>query len=423
MKSKLTKPELLFIIKASLAVFITYLSMYAFRKPFTAAQFQNKILWGVDYKILLIITQLIGYTVSKYFGIKIISELPANKRTMTLIILMAFSWVSLLLFALVPFPYNLPFMFLNGLPLGMIWGVVFSYIEGRRDTEILGASMASSFIVSSGIVKGVGSYVLAAWKISEMWMPFITALLFIPILFLGIYLLHSLPPPTEVDRNARTERLPMNKIERLNFFKQFAPGIFFSVMIYVCLTIFRDLRDNFAVEFWNSIGLKNIPTMLVVSEIPIAILVLIIIGSMTVIKNNKTAFFTNFSIFLLGGGLLLLSTILFYFQFISATFWMIIVGFSMYLPYIAFHALFFERWIAHFKIKCNIGFLMYVADAAGYLGSILVLLFKNFSNTNYGWVPFFVYSAFITSTIIIILAIANYSYFNKLNKLNKLNVS
>ena len=115
MLNRLSKKELAFIVKASAAVFITYLSMYAFRKPFTAAQFQNKILWGVDYKILLIIAQLIGYTISKYFGIKIVSELSASKRTITLISLMAFSWISLLFFAIVPFPYNLAFMFLNGL--------------------------------------------------------------------------------------------------------------------------------------------------------------------------------------------------------------------------------------------------------------------------------------------------------------------
>ena len=409
--------ELALIIKAASAVFITYLSMYAFRKPFTAAQYNNIMLWGVDYKILLIITQLIGYTISKYFGIKIISELSANKRTITLITLMAVSWVSLLFFGIVPAPYNLPFIFLNGLPLGMIWGVVFSYIEGRRHTELLGVAMASSFIISSGIVKGVGSYLLLNLQVPEMWMPFFTGLVFLPVLFLGVYLLHSLSAPNEEDINARTERLPMKSKERKAFFKQFAPGIIFSVLIYVCLTVFRDLRDNFAVEFWNSIGMNNIPTMLVVSEVPIAILVIIIIGSMIFIKNNKNAFFINFLIVFVGGLLLFLSTLLFYNQLITATLWMIIVGFSMYLPYIAFHALFFERWIAYFKIKSNIGFLMYVADAAGYLGSTLVLLFKNFNNTNYSWVSFFTFSAMITSVIIIILSIANYIYFKKLDKL------
>lgn len=409
--------ELSFIVKASCAVFITYLSMYAFRKPFTAAQYSNISLWGVDYKILLIIAQLIGYTISKYFGIKIISELTVSKRTSTLILLMAASWISLLFFAIVPAPYNLPFIFLNGLPLGMIWGVVFSYIEGRRHTELLGVAMASSFIISSGIVKGVGSYLLITMHVSEMWMPFLTGLIFLPVLFLGVYLLHSLQQPNEDDIHARTQRLPMNSNERKVFFKRFAPGILISVLIYVCLTVFRDLRDNFAVEFWNSIGMKNIPTMLVFSELPIALLVIIIIGSMIFIKNNKNAFYINFLIVFIGALLLLLSTLLFYNQMMSPTYWMIIVGFSMYLPYIAFHALFFERWIAYFKIKSNIGFLMYVADAAGYLGSTLVLLFKNFNSIQYSWVSFFTFSAMITSIIIIVLSIANYIYFKKQDNL------
>jgi len=405
------------VIKAAAAVFITYLSMYAFRKPFTSAQYADYVLWGIDYKIILIIAQLVGYTLSKYFGIKIISELSASKRTITLIFLMAFSWLALLFFGIVPAPYNLPFMFLNGLPLGMIWGVVFSYIEGRRHTELLGVAMASSFIISSGIVKGVGSYLLINLQVSEMWMPFFTGLLFLPILFLGIYLLHSLGNPDEGDVLARTERKPMDAAERKAFFKRFAPGIIFSIIIYVCLTIFRDLRDNFAVEFWKSFGIENIPSLLILSELPIALFVILIIGSMIFIKNNKRAFFFNFYILLFGGVLLLLSTILFSNDLLSPTVWMILVGFSMYLPYIAFHALFFERWIAYFKIKSNIGYLMYIVDAAGYLGSTLVLLFKNFSNVDYSWVAFFIVTAFVTSILIILLTIANYFYFKNQDKL------
>jgi len=417
MKLIKSNSEASFVIKAAAAVFITYLSMYAFRKPFTSAQYADYILWGIDYKIILIIAQLVGYTLSKYFGIKIISELSASKRTITLIFLMAFSWIALLFFGIVPAPYNLPFMFLNGLPLGMIWGVVFSYIEGRRHTELLGVAMASSFIISSGIVKGVGSYLLINLQVSEMWMPFFTGLLFLPVLFLGIYLLHSLGNPDEVDVLARTERKPMDAAERKAFFKRFAPGIIFSIIIYVCLTIFRDLRDNFAVEFWKSFGIENIPSLLVLSELPIAIFVILIIGSMIFIKNNKRAFFFNFYILLFGGVLLLLSTILFSNDLLSPTVWMILVGFSMYLPYIAFHALFFERWIAYFKIKSNIGYLMYIVDAAGYLGSTLVLLFKNFSNVDYSWVAFFIVTAFVTSILIILLTIANYFYFKNQDKL------
>jgi len=111
MKLIKSNSEVLFVVKAAVAVFITYLSMYAFRKPFTSALYADYVLWGVDYKILLIITQLVGYTVSKYFGIKIISELSASKRTRTLVFLIAFSWLALLFLGLCPHPTTCPLCF------------------------------------------------------------------------------------------------------------------------------------------------------------------------------------------------------------------------------------------------------------------------------------------------------------------------
>ena len=59
------------------------------------------------------------------------------------------------LFAVAPAGVKVAAMFLNGLCLGMIWGLVFSYMEGRRSSEILGAVLCASFIVSSGAVKSV----------------------------------------------------------------------------------------------------------------------------------------------------------------------------------------------------------------------------------------------------------------------------
>ncbi len=412
-KEKISRQDFSFLLTASFAAFITYLSMYAFRKPFTAATFDQLSLWGVDYKILLIISQLIGYTISKYIGIKLISELKPESRTRTLLLLMAFAWISLFFFAIVPYPYNFPFMFLNGLPLGMIWGVVFSYLEGRRFTELLGAAMASSFIVSSGLVKGVGRFLIEEWAVSETWMPFCTGLIFLPLLLFGILLLHKLPVPSTLDISLRTERVPMNAKERKAFYKLFAPGIIFSVLLYVGLTIFRDLRDNFAVEFWTGYGFNNTPFLLIFSEVPVALIVLIIIASMIFIRNNKLAFYINLLVTLFSGILLLIITVLLIMGHFDPVYWMILAGFAMYLPYIIFHTVYFERWIAYFKIKSNIGFLMYISDAAGYLGSTCILLFRNFNNANISWIDFFKISGLVTAIMIIILSLLTYFYFNK----------
>lgn len=410
-----------FILHASAAAFITYLSMYAFRKPFTAATYDGLVVWGVDYKILLIIAQLIGYTISKYIGIKLVSELRPNNRVTVLVVLMATAWLTLFLFAITPFPYNLPFMFLNGLPLGMIWGVVFSFLEGRKSTELLGAVMASSFIVSSGLVKGVGRFVLETWGVAEMWMPFVTGLIFLPILALGVGMLSKIAAPDEDDKQLRTERVPMNSGERKLFVLRFAPGIVFSILIYVGLTIFRDMRDNFAVEFWSALGFSQTPELLVFSELPIAFSVLVIIALMILIRNNKLAFYANHVITIFSGLLLLLTTWLFNVQQLDPVLWMIVAGFSMYLPYIAFHTLYFERWIAHFKYKSNIGFLMSMADAAGYLGSTIILLVKNFGAPQVSWIDFFKTSAMVIGVVMIVFAFLAMYFFNNLEEASKNN--
>ncbi len=406
-----------FVLFCGAAAFITYCSMYAFRKPFTAATFEGLTLWGMDYKIVLIITQVIGYTLSKFLGIKLVSELSASRRIKILFLLMGFAWASLLLFAITPYPYNFVWLFFNGLPLGMIWGVVFSFLEGRRFTELLGAAMASSFIVSSGFVKAGGKTLIDNYGVSDFWMPFLTGLLFLPLLLLGIWMLHQIPPPSAEDEQQRTRRVPMTSAQRRAFFYTFAPGIVLSVLIYVGLTIFRDIRDNFAVELWAALGYADAPEILVLSEIPIAVAVLVIIGSMVLIKNNKVAFFANQFLILSGGVIVLLMTFLFAQKAIDPALWMIVMGFGMYLPYIGFHTLLFERWIALFRYQSNIGYLMYISDAFGYLGSMGILFYKNFGAQQVSWLNFFIATAIVMGSVTVVLSGLAIGYFWRKEKL------
>ncbi|MEI6408186.1 MAG: DUF5690 family protein [Bacteroidota bacterium] len=398
------------------AAFITYCSMYAFRKPFSAGVYANLQLWGIDYKILLITVQVIGYMLSKFVGIKIVAEMTAQRRILSILLLIGFSWLSLLGFAATPFPYNWIWLFFNGLPLGMIWGIVFSFLEGRRNTELLGAGMCVSFIVASGLVKSVGKYLMDAFGCPEFWMPFFTGMVFVPPLLLGVWMLQRIPPPTEDDIAHRTARVPMDKKQRWAFFKAFAPGIVLMVGVYIALTVFRDLRDNFAVELWALLGFADSPQILVTAEIPIAVSVFGIIGFMILIKNNRRAFYANLLVIMTGGVLLMLTTLLFEFKILSPAAWMILAGFGMYLSYVSFHTMLFERWIAHFQQQSNIGFLMYVADAFGYLGSVFILFFKNFGSKNLNWLSYISYISYFIGGITLLLGLSAFQYFRQKEK-------
>ena len=135
----------------------------------------------VEYKIALVIVQVLGYALSKVIGIKVISEMPPRRRASAILILIGGAELALVLFALIPAPWNIACLFLNGLALGMIWGLVFGFLEGRRLTELLGAILCASFIVSSGVVKSVGESVMLAGWANEYWMPAVTGLLFTPL--------------------------------------------------------------------------------------------------------------------------------------------------------------------------------------------------------------------------------------------------
>ncbi len=415
------RPGLVFVLHASFAAFGTYFCMYAFRKPFSVATFEGMAFMGVDYKILLVIAQVLGYALSKFVGIKVISELKPNRRLFYLISLIVLAEISLLLFAWVPAPYNIPLMFLNGFPLGMIWGIVFSYIEGRRFTDILGVVLSASFIVSSGVVKSVGLFVMNSWGISEFWMPSVTgALFFIPLLICS-FLLQNVPPPTEEDIAHRTERIPMTATDRKNLVKKFIFPLLIIVLFYTFLTAFRDFRDNFARELWDSIGYQGDASVFSTSEIIIAIVVLLIIGAIFYIKDNFKALLTYHVLLILGTVVLAASTFIFQMGILEPFFWMVCTGFGLYICYVPFNCLFFDRFIATFKVKGNSGFLIYIADSFGYIGSVFVLLYKNFGQANISWLNFFVYGTYAVALIGICSTIILFVHFVSRRKAEPLN--
>ena len=370
------------------AALVTYACMYAFRKPFAAASFQGQQWLDVDYKVWLVVAQILGYMCSKFIGIGVIGGLRRDRRARLLLMLIGVAWLALLGFALVPAPWNIPFLFLNGLPLGMVWGLVFSYLEGRRTTEAMGAILASSFIMASGIVKSVGKWLLLA-GVSEFWMPFLTGLLFLPPLVIALHFLERIPEPDADDRRERSERLPMNRNERRAFVRRFLPGLALMILCYVALTVVRDFRDNFEAELFNDLGYGGNAGVFALIETPIALAVLALTAGLTWFRDNLRGLMALHGLMFAGLAVAGVSTLAFQSGTLPPLWWLALVGFGLYLAYVPFNCVFYERLIATFRVAGNVGFLMYLSDAFGYLGSVAVLLTKEFSGLQLSWTQFF----------------------------------
>jgi hypothetical protein len=402
---------ILFTAFAGLAGFTAYFSMYAFRKPFSVAIFGTVPGWHfvLDYKIALVLAQVAGYALSKLIGVKLIAEFDPGRRAGAIMKLIVFSWLALLLFAVVPAPWNVLTLFLNGLPLGMIWGLVFGFMEGRRTSEVLGAILCASFIVSSGAVKSVGKLLMDTWHVSPFWMPAATGALFFPLLAISVWGLSILPPPNAADESARVRRAPMNADARADFLSRYGTGVALLVICYVMITAVRDFRDNFAAEIWTALGFGKEAAVYTASELPVAVMALTVLGVIIVVRDNVRALLVIHGVVIAGLLLLGLSTLAFQAGLLSPLAWMILSGAGLYIAYVPFNAMLFDRLIAVSGTVGTAGFLIYIADASGYLGSCALLVWRNFGLVQLNWLQVFNAAAYGTSilgTVFVVLSAA-----------------
>ena len=400
------------------ASFATYFCMYAFRKPFAVGTYEGVVdvpmVGALDLKVLFIISQVIGYASSKFLGIKVVSELEAHRRAGAILAFIVIAQVALLFFALIPSPYNAIALFLNGLPLGMIWGLVFGFLEGRKTSDLLGAGLCASFIVASGFTKMVGKLLMDA-GVAELWMPFYTGLVFFPPLLIVLWLLAHVPEPNAADIEERTLRQPMDGAARRSFFRAHAPGLILLICGYVLLTAYRDFRDNFARELWDALGFSSEPSVFTTAEIPIAVGSLLAIALVVRVRDNRRALHVIHAILIAGALLTLTSTALFQLGVIGSATWMILVGLGLYLGYVPFNCVLFDRLIAALGKAATAGFLIYVADASGYLGSVVLLLYKSLGQPDLSWLEFFTYASYAMGLVCTLCFFASGLWFKRHN--------
>lgn len=362
---------------ATLTAFLLYATMYGFRKPFTAATWEGMPpVFGLEFKNALVVFQIAGYALSKFIGIRVVSAAGPSHRARSIAGMITGSWLALLAFALVPPSVKPWILSLNGLALGMIWGLVFSYLEGRRLTEFLGLGLCASFVLSSAFVKDVGRSLLRA-GVSEPWMPFATGAVFFLPMLLTCFALDLVPGPDPADEDQRLHRAPMTPVQRRRLFTSFAPGLVLLTAVYTLLSGFRTFRDDFMVEVWNDLRGPGHDVDFISTEAPVSIAVLLVLLPLGLIRSNRRALDVNFGVVGLGLVGCAISTLVFRSGGVSDWWWMAALGFFSYLAYIPFNAILFDRLIAVLRRPANVGFLIYLADSFGYLGSVAIVGLQN----------------------------------------------
>lgn len=386
-KEKKPMPDWIFVLWAGGTALLSYSLVYALRKPFTAAEFEGLQVFGMDYKIVVSIIQLLGYVSAKLLGIKYISELRPEGRLKFIIGSAALSEISLIAFGLLPMPYNIMALYFNGLSLGCMWGVIFSFLEGRRTTDILASIMGVSMALSSGVAKSLGLYTLNVLHVSEFWMPALIGAIAFPLLCFTGWMMTRFPQPTAADIASRSVRVTLNGHQRWALFRRFMPLLIMLFAANLLLTVQRDIKEDFivciidvsTVSSWAFAQIDSIATLVLLAAFALLSTTYDYLKVLCILLVLSTC----------GMGTLAFLGANFEQVGLPTTIWLFLQSLCLDMAYLSFQTIFFERFIACFKIKGNVGFFIITIDFVGYLGTLALLLFKEFYASHIDWASFY----------------------------------
>jgi len=295
------RSTIVFSVYAMLAAFSTYFCMYAFRKPFAVAKYNGMDFFstGLTLKSAFLISQIIGYTISKYLGCKYCSEISRRMQSRVLMAMIVVAELSLLAFAVLPENLKVLAIFVNGLPLGMVWGLVSRYLEGRKTAELLFAGLSCSYIVASSSVKTIGGWLMES-GVPDFWMPVAIGAIFLLPYMVAVFFLNQLPLPSEEDETSRNKRTTMDSQDRMIFLKQFLLGMLMLMLLYFFLTAYRDFRDNYMPEIFAAMGYPSEPTLFSKADWPVAFGIMVVMALLGLVKNHRRGVMAVFVVMLSG---------------------------------------------------------------------------------------------------------------------------
>ena len=170
----------------------------------------------------------------------------------------------------------------------------------------------------------------------------------------------------------------MTRADRQRTFRAHAIGLTGLMVAFLLVTVLRSLRADFAPELWAALGASGDASLFTRSEIWVASGVLLVNSLLVTIRDNRRAFFLSLGSGMAGIGLVAFALLAQRAHRLDPFLFLVLIGLGLYLPYAAVHTTLFERLLATTRDRANLGWLMSIADAFGYLGYVAVVLLKSF---------------------------------------------
>lgn len=128
----------------------------------------------------------------------------------------------------------------------------------------------------------------------------------------------------------------------------------------IAIVVLRDIKEDFLV---NIIDVSEYsPWLFAKIDSVVTLIILVVFGLMVFVKDNLKALSILFGLIIMG--MIVMSVVSFgqeRFQ-LPPVVWLFVQSLCLYIAYLTFQTIFFDRFIACFKIHGNVGFFIVTTD-------------------------------------------------------------
>eukprot|EP01083_Nonionella_stella_P022639 62610_1 len=356
-----------------------YFCVYALRIPLFVSSYEGETLGQMPLKDALALAQTVGLVVGKIFSLKYSPVLKRHQWRPALNLIILGSTVSTVGLAVPNNTIRVLSIFISSVWVSPTWGIFLRYTEGRQMSDAMLASFNFSFIAASGIWRSIGSALLN-YGISQWWMPLIAS----SVSFCGFYICLSFldlaPDPTVAEQAKRSKRKPASTKDQLAFCSHWWLGLLGLILMYSLFSTLRVFRDFFNPEIWQSFTKGDVPSSVyTITEIPVGLSIPLSLIFLYKVEDNTVALFGIFGYIICGCVILGVGTLLFTFEVVSGFFWMILLGFGVFMVYVPLGSIIYERLMAVSSESITMSFLSYISDLCGSSATSVLLIYRSFA--------------------------------------------
>ena len=167
------------------------------------------------------------------------------------------------------------------------------------------------------------------------------------------------------------------------------PVLLMLLAANLLVTVLQDIKEDFLVKIIDveAAGLSSWAFAKI--DATVTVIILALFGLMALVKSNIKVLCLLLA--LVTFGTLTLGFLAFNYHSLQLppAVWLFLQSLCLYTTYLSFQTLFFERFVACFHIRGNVGFFIITLDFIGYTGTVLVLAGKELLSPDINWLEFY----------------------------------